>query len=591
MLVADALVERLRSWEIHRIFGYSGDGVDPILAAIRRAGGDPELVTARHEESAAFMATGHAKWTGGMGCCLATHGPGAIHLLNGLYDAKLDKRPVLAIVAQQHQTVLGSGYQQEIDAHALFKDVCHAYIGTVTTPEQLHLVVDRAIRTGQSTRSPTCVIIPHDVQRLEMPDTVPHAHGHIETAVGWRPPRVVPDDDALDAAARILDAGQRIAILVGQGAAGARTEIIKLAEHLDAGVAKALLGKDVVPDDLPFVTGVVGHLGTTASEVLMQGCDTLLMVGTNEPYTEFLPPVGQARAVQIDIDGANLGNRYPTEVNLAGDAAECLRALQPRLQTGGRDEWRARIRAAVAHWWIIAERRAQRRANPLNPQLLFHELSHRLPTDALLAVDVGSVTYWYARHIRIRAQMHGHLSSTLASMGSAMPYAVAGKLAHPNRLVVALLGDGAMQMNGINELITVAARWRTWTDPRLPILVLDNGDLNEVTWEQREMEGDPSFRTSQYVPRIPYADYASLLGLAATKVESPSQVAAAWDDALHADRPFLIHAVVDPAVPLLPPRLEPAARRRLLAALDQENDSLASRARELLDAELADQES
>src|SRR3954454_22857430 len=252
MNVADHLVDRLRKWGVECMFGFSGDGIDPILGALQRAGNSPRLITARHEESAALMPTGYAKWTDGLGFCLATHGPGAIHLLNGLYDAKLDKRPVLAIVAQQHQTVLGSGYQQEIDAHSLFKDVCHPYIGTVTTPEQLHLVVDRAIRTAQSTRSPTCVIIPHDVQRLEMPDAVPHAHGHIATAVGWRPPRVVADDDALDAAARVLDAGQRIAILVGQGAAGAGAEIVHVADRLGAGVAKALLGKSVVPDDLPF---------------------------------------------------------------------------------------------------------------------------------------------------------------------------------------------------------------------------------------------------------------------------------------------------------------------------------------------------
>jgi pyruvate dehydrogenase (quinone) len=428
------------------------------------------------------------------------------------------------------------------------------------------------------------------VQQLEMPDTIPHAHGHIATAIGWRSPRVVPPDDALDAAARVLDDGQRIAILVGQGAMGATGEVIELARRLDAGVAKALLGKAVLADDLPFVTGAVGHLGTTASETLMQGCDTLLMIGTNEPFTEFLPPAGQARAVQIDIDGANLGNRYPTEVNLAGDASETLRALLPRLQSRDRSDWRRCIEGAVARWWDIAERRARREADPVNPQLLFHELSARLPDDALLAVDVGSVTYWYARHIRMRGTMRGHLSSTLASMGSAMPYAVAAKLVHPDRLVLALLGDGAMQMNGINELITVADRWADWADPRLPILVLDNGDLNEVTWEQREMEGDPAFATSQSLPRVPYADYARSLGLGATYVDAPQDVGPAWEEALTADRPFLIHAVVDAAVPLLAPRLDPPIRSRLLAALDREGGALASRARTLLLAELADQE-
>jgi pyruvate dehydrogenase (quinone) len=433
------------------------------------------------------------------------------------------------------------------------------------------------------------VIIPHDVQQLDMPDQVPHRHGHLATAVGWERPRVVPPDDALDAAARVLDAGDRIAILVGQGAAAASAEVIEIAEHLQAGVAKALLGKATVPDDLPFVTGAIGHLGTTASETLMQNCDTLLMIGTNEPFTEFLPPVGTARAVQIDIDGANLGNRYPTEVNLAGDAAETLRALRPRLAHRDRTAWRRPVEKAVVDWWAIAERRARRRAEPLNPQLLFHELSPKLPADALIAVDVGSVTYWYARHIRMRGQMQGHLSSTLASMGSAIPYAIAAKSAYPGHLVVALLGDGAMQMNGINELITVADRWRQWADPRLPILVLDNGDLNEVTWEQREMEGDPRFPDSQRVPPVPYADYARLLGLHGRKIASADDIGATWDEALSADRPFLIHAMVDPAVPLLPPRLEPATRDKLLAVLDREGTELASRARALLVGELSDQ--
>jgi pyruvate dehydrogenase (quinone) len=588
--VADALIARLRDWDIHRIFGYSGDGIDPILGAMHRAGGDPQLITARHEEAAAFMATAHAKWTGGTGCCLATHGPGAIHILNGLYDAKLDKKPVVAIIAQQHRSALGSGYQQEIDAQTLFKDVCSQYLSTVTTPEQLHLVVDRAVRTAQATRSPTCVILPHDVQQLEMPDAPQHTHAVITTAVGWEPPRVVATDRALAAATTVLDAGDRVAIVIGQGAAAAAEEVRAVADALGAGVAKALLGKPVLPDDLPFVTGAVGHLGTTASEFLMRECDTLLLVGTNEPYTEFLPAPGQARAVQIDIDGRNLGSRYPTEVNLAGDAKETLAALLPRLAMRDRGAWRERVEAAVARWWEIAERRARREADPLNPQLLFHELSPRLPDDALLAVDVGSTTYWYARHLRMRGTMQAHLSSTLASMGSAMPYAVAAKLAFPDRLVVGLLGDGAMQMNGINELITVARTWKDWDDPRLPILVLDNRDLNEVTWEQREMEGDPMFPESQELASLPYADYAGLLGLGGMVVDTPAAVGDAWDRALAHDRPFLIHAVVDAAVPLLPPRLDPKQRDNMLAGLEHEGTPVAMRARDLLRAELADQE-
>ena len=586
-LVADALVARLSEWGIDRIFGYSGDGIDPILAALQRAGA-PRLVTARHEESAAFMATAHAKWTGATGCCIATHGPGAIHLLNGLYDAKLDKKPVVAIVGQQHRSALGSGYQQEIDLGALLKDVCSAFLQTVTVPENLHLVIDRAVRAAQATRSPTAVIVPHDVQQLEMPAQPPRRHAVVVTGVGWRPGRLVPDEDALDEAVALLDAAERPAVLVGQGALGARAEVRTVAEQLGAGVAKALLGKAVLADDLPYVTGAVGHLGTTASEWLMQRCDALLMVGTNEPYTEFLPPPGQARAVQVDIDGRWLGSRYPTEVNLHGDAAATLSRLGERLRREPRARWRSQVEAQVSRWWDLLERRALRPAEPLNPQLLFHELSPRLPDDALLAVDVGSVTYWYARHLRIRGTMAGHLSSTLASMGSALPYAVAAKLAAGERLVVALLGDGAMQMNGINELLTVSQMWRDWADPRLPVLVLDNGDLNEVTWEQRETEGDTRFAASQTLPSLPYAEYAKLLGLDGVRVNAPDQVAGAWEAALRADRPFVLHAVVDPAVPLLPPRLEPEQRTKLLDGLAQERGPLAERARRFVLDELAE---
>ncbi|MDQ2679138.1 MAG: thiamine pyrophosphate-requiring protein [Actinomycetota bacterium] len=584
-LVADELVGRLTSWGVERVFGFSGDGIDPILGALRRAGA-PELVTARHEESAAFMATAHAKWTGGLGCCLATHGPGAIHLLNGLYDAKLDKQPVLASVGQQHTTALGSGYQQEIDLISLFKDVCSAFLQTVTAPEQLGHVLDRAVRTALSVRAPTLVILPHDVQSTEAVPEPGRSHAVVTSRpAALEPPIVVPSSDALDRAAELLDAAERPAMLVGQGARGASREVMQVAEQLSAGVSSALLGKFVVAEDHPLVAGALGHLGTTASVALMERCDALLMIGTNEPYTEFLPAPDQARAVQIDIDGRRIGGRYPTEVDLLGDARATLAELLPRLRPRDRSAWRDEVTGAVERWREIAERRAQRPAEPLNPQLLLHELSPRLPDDALLAVDVGTVTYWYARHVRARGGIQGHLSSTLASMGSALPYSVAGKFAHPDRLVVALVGDGAMQMNGLNELITVARSWRGWTDPRLPILVLDNGDLNEVTWEQREMEGDPRFATSQEVTPVPYAEWAALLGLDGCVVERPDQVAAAWDRALSADRPFVLHARVDPAVPVLPPRLEPDARERLLAGLEQEDTPVGRRALDMVRTE------
>jgi pyruvate dehydrogenase (quinone) len=591
MLVADALIGRLHDWGIRRMFGYSGDGIDPILAALDRSGGSIELVTARHEETAAFMATGYAKWTGETGCCIATHGPGAIHLLNGLYDAKLDKTPVVALIAQQQRTVLGSGYQQEIDARSLYKDVCGEYVGEVHAAEQLHLVVDAAVRAAQATRSPTCVIVPHDVQQLEMPDKVPHSHGMIQTSAGWYPPQLQPDAEALQRAVEVLSSGTRPAILVGRGAAGASAAIVSLAELIGAGIAKSLRGKDVVDDELQFATGVMGHLGTTASDFLMSNCDTLLLVGTNEPYTEFLPQPGQARAVQIDIDGRHLGNRYPTEVNIAGDACIVIDALRSLVRPNDTAVWQQDVREAVRRWREIARCRAERPTEGLNPQLVMRRLSDRLPPNVRIAVDVGSVTYWYARHVNVRDGMSGHLSSTLASMGCSLPYAVAAKCDDSSRLVLALTGDGAFQMTGVNELITIADQWNRWTDPRLPVVVFDNGDLNEVTWEQREREGEPRFATSQRVPPFDYGGYARLLGLDSARIDAPDQVDEALDAAFAADRPFLVHAVVDSAMPLTPPRIEPEIEQRMLAGLDKENTATARRALQLLEHELADQRS
>jgi pyruvate dehydrogenase (quinone) len=592
-LLADAVVDRLRAWGIDRVFGYAGDGIDPLLAALRRAGGDPEYVGARHEEGAALMATGHAKFTGGVGCCVATHGPGAIHLLNGLYDAKLDGKPVVAIVGQQHRSALGSTYQQEIDTQTLYRDACSAFVATVVVAEQLNVVIDRAVRTAVAQRAPTAVILPHDVQQLEMPDELAHEHGVVTSSVGITLPEVVPPTDALDDAADLLAAGERVAILVGQGAARAADDVVAVADRLGAGIATSLLGKPVIDDTLPQVTGCIGHLGTDAAQRLMDGCDTLLMVGTNDPWTEFLPAPGQARAVQIDIDGRHVGMRYPTELNLVGDARLTLRALLARLPhrtgpasaPGATGTWRAQVERWTEDWRAELERRALAPAEPLNPQRVLHELAPRLPDDALLGVDVGSITYWYSRHLRLRGRIRAHLSSTLASMGSALPYALAAKLAHPDRLVCALLGDGAMQMNGINELITVASRWRRWADRRFVVLVLHNGDLNEVTWEQREMEGDPRFDASQDVPPFDYAGYARLLGLGGLRVDRPEDVGPAWDEALAADRPVLIEAVVDPATPLLPPKLTDEQREHLAAGLGAEGTFEAARARDQLEAE------
>jgi pyruvate dehydrogenase (quinone) len=567
--VGDYLLERLATWGVRRIYGYPGDGINGILGAFSRSsdGERPEFIQVRHEEMAAFMACAHAKFTGELGVCMATSGPGAVHLLNGLYDAKLDHQPVVAIVGQQARAGLGGNYQQEIDLDSLFKDVAHEYVQVAMEPTQMRHLLDRACRIALAERTVTTIIIPNDVQEAAAVPQPPHAHGTVHSSPGYRPPRVVPTEEDLARAAEVLNEGKQVAMLVGQGALHASLEVAGVAETLGAGVAKALLGKAVLPDDMPYVTGSIGLLGTRPSWTLMQECDTLLMVGSSFPYSEFLPEEGKARGVQIDIDGRMLGIRYPMEVNLVGDSAETLRALMPLLERKQDRSWREQIEGEVKEWWNLMDHRAQLEADPVNPQLVFHELSKRLPDGAIITSDSGSSANWYARDIRIRAGMMGTLSGTLATMGPGVPYAIAAKFAYPDRPVFALVGDGAMQMNGINELITIAKYRERWSDQRLVILVLNNRDLNQVTWEQRAMSGDPKFEGSQDLPDFPYARYAEMLGLKGIKVDSPDQVGAAWEEALAADRPVVYEAVTDPEVPPLPPHITIEQAKALSSSL------------------------
>jgi pyruvate dehydrogenase (quinone) len=570
--VGDFLLERLRLWGVQRVFGYPGDGINGIVGAFGRAGNEPEFVQVRHEEMAAFMACAHAKFTGETGVCLATSGPGAIHLLNGLYDAKADHQPVVAIVGQQKRASLGGDFQQEVDLHALFKDVAHEYVQEIVTPAQARHVIDRALRIAQDQRAVTCVIVPNDVQDLPAVTVPPRVHGSVRSGAVVdgikRPPRhVVPSDDELDRAAEVLNAGERVAMLVGAGALGAGARVIDVANRLEAGVAKALLGKAVIPDTLPWVTGAIGLLGTEPSWELMNECDTLLMIGSAFPYAEFLPEEGQARGVQIDIDPRMLSLRYPMEVAMVGDARATLDALLPRLHVRRNDDWRQQVQQRVARWWRVMDRRAASDARPINPQRVFRELSHQLPDNAIVTADSGTAANWYARDVQLREGMMGSLSGGLASMGAAMPYALAAKMAYPSRVVVALEGDGAMQMNGINELITLSNLWQTWQDPRLAVLVLDNGDLNEVTWEQRAQEGDPRFAVSQSLPPFDYAAYARQLGLNGIRVEDPDDLRAAWREAFRADRPTVLDVVTDPNVPPIPPHMTLEMFRNYTGAL------------------------
>jgi pyruvate dehydrogenase (quinone) len=565
--VSDQLLERLHAWGVRRVFGYPGDGINGLMGAFDRMGERMTFVQARHEELAAFMACAHAKFTGEVGVCMATSGPGAIHLLNGLYDAKADHTPVLAIVGQTARAAMGGDYQQEVDLHSLFKDVAHEYVQTAMVPEQMRHLVDRAMRIARDRRAVICLILPHDLQEEEAVETPPREHGTVHSGIGHTAKRVVPGDADLRAAAEVLNAGKRVAILAGAGALQATDELIAVADTLGAGVAKALLGKFAVPDDLPFVTGAIGLLGTQPSWELMSECDTLLMVGSAFPYAEFLPREGQARGVQIDIDGRKLSLRYPMEINLVGDSALTLQALLPHLKRQDDRRWREQIEASVRDWWAVLEARAMNEANPINPQRVFWELSPRLPDDCILTCDSGTSAAWYARDLKARRGMMGSLSGGLATMGPAVPYALAAKMAFPERPVIALLGDGAMQMLGINALVTIAHRWREWKDPRLVVMVLNNSDLNMVTWEQRISAGVPKFEDSQQLPAFPYADYARLLGLHGVRVDRPDAVAGAWDEALRADRPVLLEMVTDPNVPPIPPHVSATQVRHYLRAL------------------------
>ena len=552
---SDFLVERLQAWGVNRIYGYPGDGINGIMGALERAEGAIDFVQVRHEEMAAFMACAHAKFTGDVGVCMATSGPGAIHLLNGLYDAKMDHQPVVAIVGQASRLAMGGSYQQEVDLQSLFKDVASDYCQTAMAPAALRHLIDRAFRIARAQRSVTCIIIPNDLQEEPYADP-PRKHSTVHSGVGYTSPRIVPEDADLRRAAAVLNDGTKVAMLIGAGTFRAMDEVVAVADILGSGVAKALLGKSALPDDLPFVTGSIGLLGTKPSWEMMSGCDTLLMVGSSFPYPEFLPEEGQARAVQIDVDGRQLSIRYPMEVNLIGDSRETLRALIPLLQRKMDRTWREKLEASIRDWWTLMDERAMDDAvNGINPRRVFHELSKRLPDNCILSADSGSTASWYAQHLRFRRGMMGSLSGNLATMGPGVPYGIAAKFAFPNRVAIACCGDGAMQMNGTGELLTVAKYWKEWSDPRFVVCVLNNHDLNMVTWEERVLAGDPKFKASQELPEFNYANFATSIGLRGIRVEDPTRVGPAWDEALSSDRPCVLDFRTDPEVPPLPPHI------------------------------------
>jgi pyruvate dehydrogenase (quinone) len=552
--VGDFLVQRLQQWGVRHVFGYPGDGINGVFGALNRAHDKIRFIQARHEEMAAFMASAYAKFSGRLGVCIATSGPGASHLTTGLYDALMDHQPVLAIVGQQARNALGGHYQQELDLVSMFKDVASAYVAQASSPAQVRHLIDRAARIALSRRTVTAIVFPNDLQDEAYEDP-PRAHGTLRSGVGYEAPKIVPHDAELDRAAEILNGGERVAMLIGAGALGAPDEVMMVAERLSAGCAKALLGKSALPDDLPWVTGSIGLLGTEPSYEMMNECDTLLMVGSAFPYAEFLPKEGKARGIQIDIDASMLSIRFPMEVGLVGDAAETLRALLPRLRQKQAGEWRRTIEDNVRNWWKILEERAKQPANPVNPQRVTWELSPLLPDRVVITSDSGSCANWYARDLRIRRGMKASLSGGLASMGAAVPYAIAAKYAQPDRPVIALVGDGAMQMNNMAELITVAKYWRDWPDHRWIVCVFNNEDLNQVTWEQRIINGDPKFEASQQIPNVSYSRFAEMIGLRGIYVDEPGMLQSAWQQALASDIPVVLEVKTDPEVPPLPPHI------------------------------------
>jgi pyruvate dehydrogenase (quinone) len=578
--VSDYVLQRVREWGVHRIYGYPGDGINGLLGAFDRASGDPEFIQARHEEMAAFMACAHAKFTGEVGCCTATSGPGAIHLLNGLYDAKLDHQPVVAIIGQQKRISLGAHYQQEVRLELLFSDVSE-FCQVVMHPAQVRHVIDRAFKTALSQRGVATVIIPEDVQESEAMPSPPKTHGAVYSSVGWSRPRVLPNEEELRKAAEVLNAGERVAMLIGQGAAKAAGEVVEAAELLGAGVAKALLGREVLPDDLPFVTGPIGLLGSKASDMMMQECDTLFMIGTSFPYSEWLPDEGQARGVEIDIDGRMIGIRYPMDAHLVGDSQETLRKLIPLLERKQDRSWREKIEKEVAEWNRVTAKRAGEHFNgEINPQAVMAALSDRLPDKAILTADSGSGTNWWARHLAVRSDTRASLSGTLATMGPGVPYAIGARFAYPDRPVIAVVGDGAFQMNGMNEMITVK-RYLDRLSDGAPFVfcVLNNQDLNQVTWEQRAMSGDPKFEGSQAIPDVPYAKYAELLGLKGIYCDQPKKIGDAWDEALASRVPVVLEFKVDREIAPIPPHTMKSQAKKTAKALvhDEERAGIAKR--------------
>jgi pyruvate dehydrogenase (quinone) len=545
---ADVVAESLIDWGIDVVFGLPGDGINGFIEALRQRQNQTKFILVRHEEAAAFMACAYAKFTGKLGVCVATSGPGAIHLLNGLYDAKLDNTPVLAITGSTYSDLMNSDYQQDVNLIDLFSDVS-VYNTMINQPEQAEMAVDIACRTALSKRGVSHLTIPIDVQERKLTGRYSRhkVAGHTSDVFAAA---VVPDKSLLDRAAKILSSGEKIVILVGQGCLGAEDEVIAVAEKLGAPIVKALLGKAVVPDDNPYCVGGLGLLGTEPATDAMEEADTLLMVGTSFPYIEYLPKPGQARGIQIDIKSEKIGLRFPVEVGLVGDAKLTLSALLSLLHQRPEQEKKflKSKQAAMQEWFGLLRERSTRNDKPIKPQLIAATASEQLEDDAIISVDCGTNTSWAAQHIMIRRGMKFSLSGTLASMACGLPYAIAAQVAYPDRQCIAFVGDGGFSM--------LMAEFATAVQYNLPIkvIIIKNNTLGMIRWEQMAFLGNPEYLV-EFSP-IDFAKYAEACGGRGYSIREPSEVRAIINQAFSEKKPTIIEAYVDPFEPPMPPKVE-----------------------------------
>jgi pyruvate dehydrogenase (quinone) len=556
---ADVLVDILIDWGVEIVFGLPGDGINGIMEALRKRQDRISFVQVRHEESAAFMACGYAKFTGKLGVCLATSGPGGIHLLNGLYDAKLDGQPVLAITGHHYHDLIDTFAQQDVDLDRLFMDVA-VYTTRVMGAAHVENVAHLACRTALSRRGVAHLNFPVDLQEAEM-DGAARSKRNIpgHNVEVFAHSAGLPCQDDLQRAAEVLNAGRKVAILAGRGALGASNELEATAETLGAPIIKALLGKGVVPDESSYTTGGIGLLGTEPSQDALAGCDTLLMVGTSFPYLEFYPRPGQARAVQIDLDPDRIGLRYPVEVGLAGASGETLRLLLPLLKRNQDRGFLEKAREGMRDWWKLMEERGTRQDRPMKPQVVAWELGRHLSDDAIVTCDSGTVATWFARQIKARRGQMFSLSGTLASMANGLPYAIAAQLAYPQRQVVAFVGDGGFSML-MGELAT-AVKYRL----PIKIVIVKNNSLGQIRWEQMAFLGNPEYGCD--LQPIDFGAFARACGATGFTVEDPAECAATMKLALNTPGPVVVEAVVDPDTPPLPAKIRPEQALRFAEAM------------------------